>query len=233
MKKLFLILALAMAVANTAFAELVDVEHFLISPSYNGSSGFIKAPGAYISPANTFTLGLHNFVFKANYALFDIIEFGLNVDFTSPVDALSVIKGTDLNVKGRILKEEDFFITLSAGIDKMPLNVFESMNGQDFAGYIVVSRKWEDMAFSLGIKKMFAGYPQGNILIADVSKVIGDTVLAVAEYNMGSFNAGIKISLNSNINVEIFLTEIESAFTKDSFGTFLKENFIFGITYVQ
>jgi hypothetical protein len=233
MKKIFLILVLAAVFVSPALAEAVDVTHFLITPSYNGASGFIKAPAAYITPSNIFALGLHSFVFKANYGLFDILEVGLNVDFTSTSDVINILKGTDINVKGRILKEDDFFISLSAGLDKLPANIFESMNGQDFAGYIVMSKKIDDMVFSLGAKKFFAGYPQDNILMADISKVINETILAVAEYNLGSFNAGIKISLNSNINVELFITGIEEAGSKSSLGTFLRENFIFGITYIQ
>jgi hypothetical protein len=233
MKKLILIFILAAAPLWQARAETVDVSHFLITPSYNGASGFIKAPAAYIAPQNIFALGLHNFVFKANYGLFDMFEIGINVDFAATSEIMNILKGTDLNFKGRILKEEEHFVSLSAGIDKFPMNIFESMNGQDFGGYIVVSKKIDDMAFSLGVKKFFTGYPQDNIVIADVSKVINETVLAILEYNMGSFNAGIKISLNSNINVELFLSEMERVGQSNSLGTFLRENFIFGITYIQ
>jgi hypothetical protein len=233
MKRISLILVIAALFSASVLAETVEITHFLITPDYNGPSGFIKAPGAYITPANTFALGLHSFVFKANYGLFDLAEIGVNVDFTSTSDFINILKGTDINAKIRILKEEDFFISLSAGLDKLPANVFESMNGQDFAGYIVATKKIDDMAFSLGIKKYFAGYQQDNILIIDASKVINDTVLAILEYNMGSFNAGIKISLNSNINVELHLSELEKAGSRGSLGTFLREGFIFGITYIQ
>jgi hypothetical protein len=107
------------------------------------------------------------------------------------------------------------------------------MNGQDFAGYVVVSKMIDDMAFSIGVKKQFAGYPQDDIFFADASKMIGETVLAIAEYSMGEVNAGIKISLNSNINVELFFKGLEDAGRSGSLGTFLRENFIFGITYIQ
>jgi hypothetical protein len=233
MKKILLSLIVSASLAVSASAEAVDVTHFLITPSYNGASGFIKAPSAYITPANTFALGLHSFVFKANYGLFDLLELGVNVDFTATSDFISILKGTDINVKGRILKEEDFFVSLSAGLDKLPANVFESMNGQDFAGYIVATKKIDDMAFSIGVKKFFMGYHQDNILIIDASKVINDTVLAILEYNMGSFNAGIKISMNSNINVELFFSEIGKVDGRGTLGDFLRKNFIFGITYIQ
>jgi hypothetical protein len=63
--------------------------------------------------------------------------------------------------------------------------------------------------------------------------VINDTVLAIVEYNMGSFNAGIKISMNSNINVELFFSEIGKVSGRGTLGDFLQRNFIFGITYIQ
>lgn len=237
MKKFLLAFMLALALVSSARAEAVDISQFLITPSYNGASGFICAPAAYVTPHNVFALGLHRFVFKANYGLFDIGEVGLNVDFTSTANLIDILKGIDINIKGRILKEEDFFVSLAAGLDKLPANLFENMTGQDFAGYLVVSKKINDMAFSVGVKKYFAGYPQENYLVnylmLDVSKIINDTILAIVEYNTGSLNAGIKISLNSNINVELFLSAIEKSGQANALGTFLRENFIFGITYIQ
>lgn len=231
MKRILIMLAIAAVLVVSASAEAVDVTQFLITPTYNGASGFIKAPSAYITPQNIIALGMHSFIFKANYGLFDILELGVNLDFTATSDFIQILKGTDINIKGRIIKEEDLFVTVSAGLDKLPANIFESMNGQDFAGYLVVSKKIDDMAFSAGVKKFFAGYAQKNIFMADISKVINETILAVLEYNMGSFNAGIKISLNSNINIELFLSDIGGS--GGTPGDFLKNNFIFGITYIQ
>jgi len=233
MRKIITVMFLCAALVPVVSADAVDVIHFLITPSYNGESGFLYAPSAYVAPQNALTMGLHKFVFKANYGILNIVEAGLNFDFTSTSDVLAILKAGDLNIKARVLKEEDFFVSAAAGLEKLPLNLFQKINGQDFNGYVVISKKLDDMDASLGLKKNFAGVRQTSYLIADLSKVISDTILAVIEYDTGKFNAGIKISLNSNINVEFFIHDLAHIKDSQELGTFLRQDFIFGITYIQ
>ncbi len=233
MKKTLAVIIILAALCAVSRAEPVEVTHFLVTPSFNGESGFIFAPSAYVPPHNTFALGIHKFVFKANYGLFDILEAGVNFDFTGSLNLLEILKAGDINVKGRILKEEDFFISLAAGLEKLPMNLFTDIKGQDFSGYAVVSKSIDDMDVSVGFKKNLAGAAQDNYIMADFAKVINETILAIAEYNTGGINAGVKISLNSNINVEVYFSGLENIGNANALGTFLRENFIFGITYIQ
>jgi hypothetical protein len=232
MKKYLLVVMLAFMTA-AACAENVEVTHFLVMPSFNGESGFIYAPSAYVPPGNTFTLGLHMFVFKANYSFLDIFETGINLDFTNTSNVLEILKAGDINIKGRVLREEDFFVSVAAGLEKLPANFTRKMTGQDFSWYAVVSKKLDDMDISMGMRKNVTGLYQANYFMADFSKVISETVLYIAEYNCGDLNTGIKISLNSNINVELFLSGLQDIGKTNALGTFLRQNFIFGITYIQ
>jgi hypothetical protein len=233
MKKIFAAILFCAALVPALDADAVDVMHFLVTPSYNGESGFLYAPCAYVAPQNTLTMGLHNFVFKADYGILNFLEAGLNFDFSSSSDILSILKAGDFNLKARVLKEEDYFVSAAAGLEKVPLNIFQKADGRDFNGYAVISKKIDDMDASVGLKKNFEGVRQTSYLIADLSKVISDTILAVIEYDTGKYNAGIKISLNSNINVEFYIRDLAHIGDSQELGTFMKQDFVFGITYIQ
>ena len=80
-----------------------------------------------------------------------------------------------------------------------------------------------------------AGYVMNKNMpfFVDFSKVINDTVLYVLEYDGNGYNTGFRISLNYNINIEAFVSGLEYMGKIKDFGGFLKERFIFGITYTQ
>jgi len=236
MKRIIITAAITLTMFSSVSAEAVDVNHFLICPSTAGVSGFIYNPSAYVLPHMVLSLGLHRFIFTGNVGLFDIVEAGIIVNFAHSSDVWEIAKSTDFNLKARILKEEEAFVSFAAGIERFPINVFEPFPPGEFKLYMVVSKKVTDMNFTVGVKKPLDGNNLDFLIwdfMVDVSKVVADTVLLVAEYDSGHFNAGVKISLNYNISVEMFIQNIESLGDANEFGTFLSDHFIFGITYIQ
>jgi hypothetical protein len=95
----------------------------------------------------------------------------------------------------------------------------------------VASRKINDMSFSAGMKKTVGHDYMG--FIADASKVVSDTVLLIGEYDENQFNAGVKMSLNYNVNVEFYVRDILNVYKAGEIGEFLRSYFIFGISYLQ
>lgn len=92
------------------------------------------------------------------------------------------------------------------------------------------------MNINLGIKKnLLNENPELSKLeyMFDISKIINETVLAIFEYDGIKYNAGFKISLNYNINVELFIKNINNIDKMNEISKFLKEYFVFGITYLQ
>ncbi|MCE5300860.1 MAG: hypothetical protein LLG37_08335 [Spirochaetia bacterium] len=236
MKKVFLILAAVMAMALPAFAGQVDIDHFLILPSISGVSGFISNPSACVSPAGRFSLGVHNFLFKADYGIMDRVEAGIAIDFGATNGFTEIIKATDINLKGIILKEDDMFLNLAAGIERFPINVFDDLTDGGLKIYAVASKKVLDMDVSAGVKKKLGvnsiGISDWDFMF-DLSKVINDTMLAVLEYDEKQFNAGVKISFNYNLCVDFFVVGLNNLGRADGIGGFLRDYFVFGITYLQ
>lgn len=236
MKKGFLILVILMFFIVRAGSESVDVRHFLLCPSVNGISGFAYIPSAYVLHSNKLSLGLHRFEFKANYGLFDMLEAGIYFDFSYSSNLFDILKAGKLNIKFRFLDEEQYFISFATGIKKCPLNVFEKIQDENFDFYLVASKKISDADITIGLEKNLTGFDPD---IADVgllvvlSKVIYDTILLVAEYERGIYNAGFKISMNSSVTIDVFVKDIGRLSIANSFGDFLRSYFIFGIDYIQ
>ncbi len=236
MKKIFLIFIIVFFFTIGAGAESVDVRHFLFCPSVNGISGFAYIPSAYVLHSNILSLGLHRFEFKANYGLFDILEVGLYVDFSYSSNLIDILKASKFNAKFHFLDEEQFFISLATGIEKCPLNVFEKTQDENFNLYFIVSRNITDANITIGMKKNLSGLDPHITdigFVVALSKVIYDTILLVTEYDRGNYNAGFKISMNSNITIDVFVRDIGRLSVTNSFGDFLRSNFIFGIDYIQ
>jgi len=236
MKKNLFIFILALCFVIYSQAEGVDVNHFLLCPSVNGISGIAYIPSAYVLHSNVLSLGLHRFEFKVNYGLFDMLEAGIYVDFSYSSNLVDILKASKFNVKLRFLDEEQFFLSFAAGIEKCPLNVFEKTQDENFNLFLVVSRKITDANITIGLKKNLTGLDPDITdigLVAALSKVIYDTILLVAEYERGNYNAGFKISMNSNITIDVFIRDIGRLSVANSFGDFLRNNFIFGIDYIQ
>ena len=255
-KPLLLFLAL-LAVASffsTAGAESVDVNHFLLLPTASGTSGYIDNPAAYVLANKQFTLGLHmdTYVFKFNYGFLDFMEAGMVVDFGKISDMVdtyrpqatvqgfwntfvnfcdSISESTNFDFKCQALKEEDYFVSVAAGIKKFPLSMFERAPWNDFALYAVASKKVTDMSLSMGVEKTLGHNYTG--FVADVSKVVADTVLLVGEYDEDRFNIGAKVSLNYNVDVEFYIRNITNVFQREEIGDFLQSYFVFGISYLQ
>ena len=236
MKRVLAGIIIAVTVSTAAFAQTVDVNHFLLGPSINGESGFISNPAAYVLPHMSFNVALHRFTFKSNIGLFDIVETGLSFYFSNTTDLWQILQGGGVNLKAKLLKEEDYFVSIAAGIEKMPFNWSSAEEREDFKTYLVFSKKIDDMNFSLGVKKSLIVEDLDFLVwnfMADVSKVIGDMALVIFEYDTDQFNAGLKISLNYNISVEIFIVDLEQLGDSGDLGVFLEEHFIFGISYLQ
>lgn len=236
MKKFLSGVIIVLLIAPASFAQAVDVNHFLVAPTMSGESGFMFNPAAYVLPHTSFNVGLHKFTFKANIGLFDIAEAGLSFDFSNTTDLWQILKDGGINLKAKILREEDFFISIAAGLEQIPFNSALKEEREEFKGYLVFSKKIDDMNFSIGAKKRLAVENPDYLVwdfMADISKVIGETVLVILEYDTDQFNAGIKISLNYNINVEMFVTGLEKMGDTGELGAFLENHFIFGISYMQ
>lgn len=236
MKKWFLIVAIVFFFIVRVDSQSVDVRHFLLCPSVNGISGFAHIPSAYVLHSNTLSLGLHRFEFKANYGLFDMLEAGIYFDFSYSSNLIDILKAGKLNIKFHFLDEEQFFISFATGIKECPLNVFEKIQDKNFDFYFVISKKITDANITLGLEENLTSFNQDianvGILVA-ISKVIYDTILLVAEYERGICNVGLKISMNSNITIDVFVKDIGRLSFANSFGDFLQSNFIFGIDYLQ
>ena len=114
--------------------------------------------------------------------------------------------------------------------------IFDGKEHSDFKLYLVISKKVGDMNFTLGGKNRI-GLLEPDLLVwnvfANISKVVNDTVMVIAEYDGECYNAGVKISLNYNINIEIFIRDIAGIRAADEMGEFLNSYFVFGITYLQ
>jgi hypothetical protein len=218
------------------FSETVDVNHFLIAPSINGCGGFINNQSAYVLDGGKYSLGLHKFMFKFNYGFLDFMEAGAVIDFGISSAFVEIIKTTSFNFKARFLDEDDYFVSMAAGIEKLPVNLFENTAHDDFRLYAAASKKLGDWDLSLGVKKRLAdkNFDLKNWgFAANVSKVIADTVLVMLEYDERTFNAGVKISFNANLSVDFSLRSIEKISQAGEMGNFLRNYFVFGITYLQ
>ncbi len=223
------------------FSEAVDVNHFLIAPSINGCGGFIANQSAYVLPANRYSLGLHQFMLKFNYGFMDFLEAGAYMDFGVPIDPndktpaiLQVLRTGALNVKAKFLDEDEYFVTMAAGLEKLPFNLFENVPHGDFKLYAAASKKISDLDITLGVKKHLAEGSLSNwAFAADISKVVADTVLVMLEYDEYTFNAGAKISFNPNLSIDFSVRGIDRLSKAGEIGNFLRNYFVFGITYLQ
>ncbi|MCX7698622.1 MAG: hypothetical protein N2114_04055 [Candidatus Goldbacteria bacterium] len=236
MKRIFITIITWMFFTVNVNTQSVDVEHFLRCPSVNGVSGFAYIPSVYVLHSNKFSLGLHRFEFKANYGLFDIIETGVYFDFSFSSSLFDILKNGKLNLKFQLLNEEQFFVSFTSGIEKCPLNMFEKVKDKNFNLYFVVSKKIIDAIITTGLEKNLSGFDPNLTdfgLFFAISKVIYDTILLVVEYKRDIYNAGFKISMNSNITIDFFIKNIDRLSIANSFGDFLQSYFIFGINYIQ
>ncbi|MEI7640392.1 MAG: hypothetical protein WCJ46_02645 [bacterium] len=227
-KVLFLLIVLLAGGFSSAWAETVSVEHFAMSPSVTGTSGFINNPSAYVLKNGMLGLGLHNYLLKINYGLFDVVEIGLKFDLETTSVVLDILKHGSFNCKAAFLDEKYYFVSVAAGVIGVPVNLFEKIPEKSINAYISVSKNIYDMNIT-------AGYVMNKNMpfFVDFSKVINDTVLYVLEYDGNGYNTGFRISLNYNINIEAFVSGLEYMGKIKDFGGFLKERFIFGITYTQ
>ncbi len=236
MKKIFFIFILLIININV-FSFNVDPNHILLFPSVNGESGFIYNPSAYYLNEGMISLGLHPFILAANIGVINLIELGINLDFGKSSDFFGILKQSSFNVKIGILKEDDHLISFAAGIERFPINLLEDLKkNETFRSYAVISKKLGDMNFTLGIKKnLLSEIPEFSKteFIFDISKILNETVLTIIEYDGQNYNLGFKISLNYNINVELFVKKIDKLNKLNEIGAFLREYFIFGITYIQ
>jgi len=217
-------------------ADGVDINRLLASASVNGAAGFINNPSAYFPGHMKLCLAIHRFSFKANIGLFDMAEAGLLLDFGSSSDVVEILKGLKIGAKAGILREEVSFISVSAGIQNFPVYVFDGIEDTGFAAYIAASKKAGNANITAGIKKdLSAGDYNFVVLrfIGDISLLIYDTVLAIVEYDGNDFNAGVRVSMNYNLNAEIFVVGINRFGGAAEMGVFLRDHFVFGISYVQ
>ncbi len=228
MKKAVLIFIVIILAFNFIKADSVDVNHFLIGPSVNGESGFIYNPSSYVLGNNMLSLGIHSYFFKANYGLFNFLEAGLKFNIGTSSEILDILKTSSVNLKVKFLEEEKYFVSIAGGVEEIPIAFYNLFTDNPFRPYVAVSKKIYDMNFTAGYMAK-----RGKGIFADASKVIDDTVLAIAEYDGEHYNAGVKISLNYNFNIEVFVREIDRMNTIKELGQFLRDYFIFGITYIQ
>jgi hypothetical protein len=237
LKKTLFILALFIPFSFSGiFSTEVDVDHFLIAPSVNGCGGFINNQSAYILEGGRYSLGLHKFIAKFNYGIMDILEAGVCIDFGISSAFVEIMKTTAFNVKAKLLNEEQYFVSVAAGLEKFPVNIFENVAHNDFKLYAAASKKIGGMDITLGVKKQLAA---GRLdlsnwgFAADISKVVADTVLVMLEYDESTFNAGVKISFNPNLSVDFSIRGIDRLSRAGDIGTFISDYFIFGLTYLQ
>ncbi len=253
-KKAILTILVLAAFCSVLSAETVDVNHFLLMPTASGTSGYIDNPAAYVLADKQFTLGLHmdTYIFKFNYGFLDFMEAGTVVNFGQISDMVdhykttetvqgfwnsfvnfcdAISESTNFDFKCRALKEEEYFVSLAVGVKKFPLSMFERSPWGNFALYSVASKKISDMSFSMGVEKTLGHDYTG--FVADVSKVVADTVLLVGEYDEDRFNVGVKMSLNYNVDVEFYIRNISNVFQREEIGDFLQSYFVFGISYLQ
>lgn len=236
MKKFFITFIIVLFSIASVNSQSVDVRHFLLCPSVNGISGFAFIPSAYVLASNRLSLGLHRFEFKANYGLFDMIEAGIYFDFSYSSNLIDILKAGKFNFKFNFLDEEQFFISFTAGIQKCPINIFEKVQDENFNLYVIASKRIANAGITVGLEKNLSGFNQdmaGISLISGISMVIYDTILLVGEYGTGKYNAGLKISMNSNITIDVFVKDIGKISSSNTFGDFLRSYFIFGINYIQ
>ncbi|MFP4467265.1 MAG: hypothetical protein ACLFP1_09450 [Candidatus Goldiibacteriota bacterium] len=218
-------------------AQTVEPEHFLKLPGVNGVSGLINNPGAYTAGHKNLTLGIHNFMFKANYGIFDILEAGVFFNFGQSSDLVEILKGGAINIKANILKEKEYYPAVSSGVQKIPFNMGESHNWDDFRLYAAASKSFSNISLTLGIKNKLIEGSSMEIsnweIFADIAGVVDDTIMLIAEYDGEFLNAGAKISLNYNIAIDVFLIELNNTEDTSGIGTFIEKHFRFGITYLQ
>lgn len=218
---------------NAAISKPVDVNHFLEIPAVGGTSGYIENPSAYTLAENSYSLGIHKFKFKANYGLLGFIDIGVFFDFAESSDILNVVQKGGLNAKVRLIDEDMMFITASAGIERFPFSMGAPENWEGCRLYASASRKIGEFSVGLGISRPLHGAIDISSweLLADIAFLVNDTVLTAIEYNGRGFNAGIKISMNYNITIELLVLSLEQIGKSAEEGSLLRDHFIFGITY--
>ena len=234
-KKILLSAILIIVTASFCMAEGVDATHLVEIPAMNGTAGYIQNPSGYTHKENTYSLGIHKFGFKANYGLLGFIDLGVFFDFSDSSDILKVIQLGDLNLKVKITDEENMFVTSSAGIERLPFSMGAAENWSACRIYAAASKQYGDFSFGAGIAQNLSGsidFSSWDFLL-DAGMVVNDTVLAVAEYTGRGFNAGVKISMNYNITVELMITGIDKLEQSAKEGSILRDHFVFGITYRQ
>jgi len=181
-------------------------------------------------------LGLHPFIFKFNYGFFGVLEAGINFDFCEEKNLVEILQGGYFNLKYMPLNEEDHFVSVAAGLRQAPVDLFGAREENDFTLYAVAARKFMDYNFNAGVKTGLSGIGSsaGALrFLANIGKVINDTVLLAAEYDGHHINAGVKISLNYNINIDMFINRIDRLGEAAELGDVLRNYFVFGITYIQ
>lgn len=214
-------------------AEGVNATHLVEIPAMNGTAGYIKNPSGYTHKENTYSLGIHKFGFKANYNLFGIVDFGLFFDFSDSSDILEVLQLGDINVKAKLTDEETMFVTAAAGIERLPFSMGAPENWSECRLYFTASKQVDDFSFGIGIAQQLHGSIDLSSwdFLADAAMIVNDTVLVVAEYDGRGFNAGVKISMNYNITVELLAVNIGGFEASAKAGSILRDHFVFGITY--
>lgn len=235
MKKILLSAILIAAAFSLCLADGVDATHLVEIPAMHGTAGYIKNPSGYTHNENTYSLGIHKFGFKANYGLFGIIDLGLFFDFSESSDILKVVQLGDINVKVKIIDEETMFVTAAAGIERLPFSMGAPDNWSACRLYFAASKQIENFSFGIGIAQQLHGAIDLSSwdFLADAAMIVNDTVLAVAEYDGRGFNAGVKISMNYNISVELLVVNIGGFEASARTGSILRDHFVFGITYRQ
>ncbi len=236
MKKIILFSALFLTgLVNTALSKPVSVNHFLEIPAVNGTSGYIENPSGYTLAENSYSLGIHKFKFKANYGLLGFIDLGVFFDFAESSDILTVVQRGGLNAKVRLTDEEMMFVTASAGIERLPFSMGDSENWSGCRLYASASKTIGDLSIGFGVSRPLYGAIDISSweLLADAAFLVNDTILTAVEYNGRGFNAGIKISMNYNITIELLALSLEKLGKSAEEGSLLRDHFVFGITYRQ
>jgi len=234
--KVIVLLAAVLFSFSAYSVETVPVDHYLMMPCINGGSGFIQNPSAYSLPYGNLSLALHNFTFKATYGFHEMLEGGIYFDFGGNSALVSILKSGAANLKFTPLREQESYVTLAAGIERFPFNVFEGFPGSDFNFYTAASRNQWGMNFTVGAKKNITN-GQFDILnwkfMADISRVINDTVLVTAEYDGHDWNLSAKVSLNYNISMEVVLLSLNRMHEAGELGALIENHFVFGIVFLR